>query len=229
MIAITAAGLVLDYTQRQAQVQERTASLPPVTVPEGEPDISRTAITELLPSARREHKPLLQRGDDRLKSAMSFDLLGDGRLIANGTIRPGTAKVFAAEIAKRGSYVKTVVLHSRGGSVSDAIEMGRLIRQKQLATEVESGRYCASSCPLIFADGVERRAGQSAAIGVHQVTALAASDTAPSRRSTAWIGFNGCPPSVRNIYSKWASIPWSGSMPWRRQRTSYSTSRATSF
>jgi hypothetical protein len=86
MIAITAAGLVLDYTQRQTQEQERTASLPPVTVPEAEPDISRTAITELLPSVRREHKPLLQRGDDRLKSAMSFDLLGDGRLIANGAI-----------------------------------------------------------------------------------------------------------------------------------------------
>jgi hypothetical protein len=180
MIAITAAVLVLDYTQRQAQVQEheQTASLPPVTVPEAEPDISRTAITQLLPSVRREHKPLLQRGDDRLKSAMSFDLLGDGRLIAIGTIRPGTAKVFAAEIEKRGSYVKSVVLHSPGGSVSDAIEMGRLIRQRQFATEVESGRYCASSCPLVFAGGVERRAGESAAIGVHQVTALAASDTA---------------------------------------------------
>jgi hypothetical protein len=177
MIAFTAAVLVLDYTQRQALVQEQTASLPPVTVPEAEPDISRTAITELLPSVRREHKPLLPRGDDRLKSAMSFDLLGDGRLIANGTIRPGTAKVFAAEIEKRGSYVKRVVLHSRGGSVSDAIEMGRLIRQKQFGTEVESGRYCASSCPLVFAGGVERSAGENAAIGVHQVTASAASDT----------------------------------------------------
>jgi hypothetical protein len=180
MIAVTAAVLVLDYGQRQAQVQEqeRTASLRPVTVPEVEPEISRTTITQLLPSFRREHKPLLRRGDDRLKSAMSFDLLGDGRLMAIGTIRPGTAKVFAAEIEKRGSYVKSVVLHSPGGSVSDAIEMGRLIRRKQFATEVESGRYCASSCPLVFAGGVERRAGESAAIGVHQVTALVASDTA---------------------------------------------------
>ena len=178
MIAITVAVLVLDYAQRQAQVQEQTASLLPVTVPEVEPDISRTTITQLLPSFRREHKPLLRRGDDRLKSAMSFDLLADGRLIAIGTIRPGTAKVFTAEIEKRGSYVKSVVLHSPGGSVDDAIEMGRLIRQKQFATEVESGRYCASSCPLVFAGGVERRAGESAAIGVHQVTASAANDTA---------------------------------------------------
>jgi hypothetical protein len=69
--------------------------------------------------------------------------------------------------------VKTVVLESPGGSVSDALEMGRLIRGKKLATEIESGRYCASSCPLVFAGGVERRAGDKAAIGVHQAFALA--------------------------------------------------------
>ena len=74
--------------------------------------------------------------------------------------------------------MKTVVLHSPGGSVSDAIEMGRLIRQQQFATEVESGRYCASSCPLVFAGGLERRAGERAAIGVHQVAALVASGSA---------------------------------------------------
>ena len=182
MIAVTAAVLVLDYAQIQAQgeAQEQMASLPPVSVPEAEPDISRTTVTELLPSVRREHKPLLRRGDDRLKSAMSFDLRADGRLVATGTIRPGSAKVFAAEIEKRGNYVKTVVLHSPGGSVSDAIEMGRLIRQKQFATEVESGRYCASSCPLVFAGGLERRAGERAAIGVHQVTALVPNGTALS-------------------------------------------------
>jgi hypothetical protein len=109
---------------------------------------------------------------------MSFDLRAAGRLMATGTIRPGTAKVFAAEIEKHGNYVKTVVLHSPGGSVSDAIEMGRLIRQQQFATEVESGRYCASSCPLVFAGGLERRAGERAAIGVHQVTALVANGSA---------------------------------------------------
>ncbi|HEY4746208.1 MAG TPA: hypothetical protein VIH38_01540, partial [Steroidobacteraceae bacterium] len=92
MIAVTAAVLVLDYAQIQAQgeAQEQMACLPPVSVPEAEPDISRTTVTELLPSVRREHKPLLRRGDDRLKSAMSFDLRADGRLIATGTIRPGS-------------------------------------------------------------------------------------------------------------------------------------------
>jgi hypothetical protein len=86
---------------------------------------------------------------------------------------PGTAKAFADEVEKRGSYIKTVVLQSPGGSVRDALAMGRLIRKSKFATEVEAGRYCASSCPLVFAGGVERRAGDKAAIGVHQVSALA--------------------------------------------------------
>jgi hypothetical protein len=51
--------------------------------------------------------------------------------------------------------------------------MGRLIRERKLATEVEAGKYCASSCPLVFAGGAERRAGAKAAIGVHQVFAMA--------------------------------------------------------
>jgi len=70
------------------------------------------------------------------------------------------------------AIIKTVVLRSPGGSVRDALAMGHLIRQKQFSTEVVSGRYCASSCPLVFAGGVERRAGEKAAIGVHQVAAI---------------------------------------------------------
>jgi hypothetical protein len=110
--------------------------------------------------------------DAALRDKMTFELEGDGRLKATGTIIPGTAEDFAAEIAKRGSYIKTVVLRSPGGSVRDALAMGRLIRQKQFATQVEGGRYCASSCPLVFAGGVERRASSNAAIGVHEVAAV---------------------------------------------------------
>jgi hypothetical protein len=70
------------------------------------------------------------------------------------------------------AIIKTVVLRSPGGSVRDALAMGHLIRQKQFSTEVVSGRYCASSCPLVFAGGVERRASSNAAIGVHEVAAV---------------------------------------------------------
>lgn len=112
---------------------------------------------------------------------MSFELIGGGKLMATGTITPGVSEAFAAEIARRGDYVKTVVLNSPGGSVGDALAMGRLIRDRKLATEVEAGKYCASSCPLVFFGGVERRAGDKAAIGVHQVFAMSPSDPAAPR------------------------------------------------
>ncbi|NOJ40235.1 COG3904 family protein [Bradyrhizobium australiense] len=103
---------------------------------------------------------------------MIFELVGGGRLMATGTITPGIFDTFAAEIGKRGDYIKTVVLNSPGGSVSDALAMGRLIRERNFATEIEAGKYCASSCPLVFAGGVERRVGDKAIVGVHQVAAL---------------------------------------------------------
>jgi hypothetical protein len=104
---------------------------------------------------------------------MTFDLVSGGKLMATGTITPGLSENFAAEVGKHGDYIKTVVLNSPGGSVADAMAMGRLIREKKFATEVEAGKYCASSCPLMFAGGVERRAGNRAAIGVHQVAVSA--------------------------------------------------------
>ncbi|MFG1462053.1 hypothetical protein V5F77_04055 [Xanthobacter sp. DSM 24535] len=120
-------------------------------------------------SPSRETGPQAPAADAALGAPMTFDLLSDGRLSATGTIAAGTAALFAAEVEKRGSYVKTVVLRSPGGSVQDALAMGRLIRAKGFATEVPAGAYCASSCPLVFAGGVERNAGRKAAIGVHQV------------------------------------------------------------
>ena len=101
---------------------------------------------------------------------MTFELSENGRLMAIGTIREGTAGRFAAEIAKRGSAVKTVVLNSPGGSVDDAIQMGRLIRGQAYTTEVPNGSYCASSCPLVLAGGVERRVGTLVTVGVHRPT-----------------------------------------------------------
>lgn len=109
---------------------------------------------------------------------MRIELAADGRLEATGTITPGTAARFAEEIEKRGSYVKTVVLNSPGGSVQDALAMGRLIREKGFATEVGEGAHCASSCPLVFAGGETRVARKGASIGVHQVFAVSAAGAA---------------------------------------------------
>ena len=131
-----------------------------------------------LPGGDKRLAPLPQ-PDGAMAKPMTFELVGGGKLMATGTITPGISEAFAAEVGKRADYIKTVVLNSPGGSVTDALAMGRLIRERKFATEVEAGKYCASSCPLVFAGGVERRAGDKAAIGVHQVAAISSASAAP--------------------------------------------------
>ncbi|MBV9396085.1 MAG: hypothetical protein JOZ84_16940 [Methylobacteriaceae bacterium] len=112
-----------------------------------------------------------RKADGALAKPMTFSLGRNGRLIATGMVAPGSAEAFAAEVNARGEYIKTIVLNSPGGSVGDALEMGRLIRTKGFATEVEQHKICVSSCPLVFVGGAKRAAGANAIIGVHQVFA----------------------------------------------------------
>ena len=174
MLALTVTVLAVDFWQLNQRPLDETSAAP---------QVQRTAkpAAPLLPGGDRGAPR--QKSDPALNALMSFELVADGRLNAVGTIGPGTAKAFADEIAKRGSYVKTIVLHSPGGSVSDALQMGRLIRQKGFNTAVETGRYCASSCPLVFAGGVERYAGDKATLGVHQVFSIPQVGVVPSDSS----------------------------------------------
>ena len=73
--------------------------------------------------------------------------------MATGTITPGISEAFAAEIAKRGDYVKTVVLNSPGGSVGDALAMGRLIRDSKIRDR-SRGRQILR---VVLSAGVRRR------------------------------------------------------------------------
>ncbi len=168
MVIATIAVVGLDYA-RMLQTPQSPVGEPSLTAP----DFAKPA-TEILPSRRGgERRPgILRTADKTLGAPIRFELAPDGRMMATGSIVPGSADAFASEIEKRGSYIKTVVLHSPGGSVQDALRIGRLIRERKYNTEVPDGSYCASSCPLIFAGGIERIAGQKAAIGVHQVSAV---------------------------------------------------------
>jgi hypothetical protein len=144
------------------------------------PALLPSILAPLLPGGDKRLMPLPQ-PEAALARAMTFELVGGGRLMASGTITPSSSQAFAAEVERRGDYVKTVVLNSPGGSVIDALAMGRLIRARKFATEIEAGKYCASSCPLVFAGGVERRAGDRATIGVHQVAAIKSANVGPPR------------------------------------------------
>jgi hypothetical protein len=158
----TAGVLYADYrelNEGQALSRELVPQpiLPPATTP-AEGGQQRPAITTSL---------------ELLDAPLDIVLRAGGELALTGTIDYGAATRFAGEIAARGEYVKVVVLDSPGGSVDDALAMGRLIHERGLATKVASGSLCASSCPVVFASGAERIAGRDAAIGVHQIYAAA--------------------------------------------------------
>ncbi len=66
------------------------------------------------------------------------------------------------------SITKALVgFSSKGGSVLDAISIGRLIRLKNFATVVVDGDRCASACALAWLGGTRRFMGRTALIGFH--------------------------------------------------------------
>jgi hypothetical protein len=116
-------------------------------------------------------------------------------LSVEGRIEPGSAKAFADTIANLKGRRLPILIHSPGGSVSDAAAMGELIRSNGLAvavartlitncaeaspkcpdgpgTAITGGATCASACVLVLAGGVERLAAPWARIGVHQTTTM---------------------------------------------------------
>jgi hypothetical protein len=167
LVVATITVVGLDYyemLQLTPEIQTSISSPSPASDPS--PSLLPSILPKLTPG--KDRRIAMPKPSGKLSEKMTFELLGDGKLYATGMIYVGAFKAFKAEVEKRGGYVKTVVLNSTGGSVQDALAMGRLIRAKKFATEVENGGYCASSCPLVFAGGAERRAGDKAVIGVHQ-------------------------------------------------------------
>ena len=185
VVTVTIAVLAVDLAGMQGWIAIPDSAATPAEIQLGSPALNLPSmlpsiLAPLLPGGDKRLVPLPQ-PDGAMAGPMTFELVSGGKLMATGTITPGISQAFAAEVGKRGDYVKAVVLNSPGGSVTDALAMGRLIRERKFATEVEAGRYCVSSCPLMFAGGVERHAGDRATIGVHQVAAIRSAANGPSR------------------------------------------------
>lgn len=160
-----------------------------------------------------------------LARPMRFSLGSDGILIAQGSIEPGTAAKLALELQAQGGAIKTLSLNSPGGSLDEAMAMGRYLRTNGIATEVTDGAVCASSCPLAFAGGVKRSAGARAAIGVHQfyapptpglrgsIDAMSDAQFTTARIArhlaemnvdpTAWLHALDTPPNTLYYFSSW--------------------------
>lgn len=139
------------------------------------------AVTTDAPLPPDDPRTMVTTGEDILRQPMSFVLAPGGVLAASGSIDQGAAARLETELAARGEYVKTVSLNSPGGALDDAMAMAKTLRQRGLATEVADGALCASSCPLLFAGGKKRLAGEKAVIGVHQFYAASAAPTEPAQ------------------------------------------------
>ena len=112
---------------------------------------------------------------------------------AEGRIMPGAGAAFAKAVADLNGRRLPILISSPGGSLPDAVAMGKLIREKRLAVAVArtliencaerapacpsakgramtGGARCASACSLVLAGGVERLVGPMPLVGVHQIT-----------------------------------------------------------
>ncbi len=201
VLAATVAVVALDYHDLTRQMAER-ANAPGLESPDAMP----------LPSIKRErgarHGVPSRKMEARLNGKMTFDLVDGGRLMAIGTIVPGTAKAFAAEVQKRGDYVKTVVLQSPGGSVDDALAMGRLIRARKFATEV--GRAPTAPRPVRWCLPAASRGWRAPRRASACTRSTRRRSRGSTRRPTASTARSASPPWRRPICATWASISASG-------------------
>ncbi|KPP89317.1 MAG: putative periplasmic protein [Rhodobacteraceae bacterium HLUCCA08] len=88
-------------------------------------------------------------------------------LLLRGAVEAGDAERIIRQITAQEGAAR-VVLDSPGGSVMDALAIGRAIRAEGLASHVTATGICLSACPYLLAGGTARSAEEGARIGVHQ-------------------------------------------------------------
>ncbi|TFF27365.1 hypothetical protein E3C22_02595 [Jiella endophytica] len=185
LLAVAAAIVTLDYQDmaENAAERERTSRAEPLPMRPPQPgDQIRPYLPKTMPLGPDRGEPTLPGYDgpvegEALAAPMRFFLGPNGEASAIGRIKFGTAETLREFLGQPDAKdVRTLVLHSPGGSVSDAIAMARDLRSQAISTRVPDDGYCASACPLLFAGGLTRRAGEGAWVGVHQVYAVSGSE-----------------------------------------------------
>ncbi len=86
--------------------------------------------------------------------------------LLRGAIAPGDGARIGA--ALRADPPDRVGFDSPGGSVSDALEIGRVLRALDLPTRIDAEAVCFSACPYAFAGGTARAVAEGGRLGVHQ-------------------------------------------------------------
>lgn len=124
------------------QTRHYRPNRPATPGPGVDPDMPRRLIAETL---EVDGAPAL-----RIRGAVAA---GDGERIVNEVQRVQPARVW---------------LDSPGGSVTDALAIGRALRAVEAETQLDDGAVCFSACPYMFVGGTVRRVAETARLGVHQ-------------------------------------------------------------
>ncbi|WP_299724681.1 hypothetical protein [uncultured Tateyamaria sp.] len=85
-----------------------------------------------------------------------------------GGIRAGDAERLIGLLEAADPAPETLILQSPGGSVGDALTLGRHIRAQGIDTQMLAGEFCYSACPYLLAAGTKRDISNDASVGVHQ-------------------------------------------------------------
>lgn len=89
-------------------------------------------------------------------------------ILLEGAIDAGDGARMIKDITALRRAPTRVILNSPGGSVADALELGRYVRREGIDTALRSGDICYSACPYLLASGVSRDIPDDASVGVHQ-------------------------------------------------------------
>lgn len=111
---------------------------------------------------------------------------GGARIVIDGELADGDEVRFErlADALPRA----VVVLLSPGGDLHAGIEIGKLIRDRELATLVESGKECASACALAWLAGTPRIMAEGATIGFHAAYTEHGNELVASASANALVG-----------------------------------------
>lgn len=93
---------------------------------------------------------------------------GGAAVLLEGEIAGGDAPRILKQIQELPEAPARAIFNSPGGSVRDALELGRALRLAGMDTEMRAGDICYSACPYLLAAGVTRSIPDTAFVGVHQ-------------------------------------------------------------
>jgi len=90
--------------------------------------------------------------------------------ISGPIVSGDTEHLRQAVLKNRQDFLHTsgIDIDSPGGSVLEAMELGRLVRSLYLPLNVNEGQHCLSACFLVFVAAVDRHAAGPDKLGVHR-------------------------------------------------------------